>query len=232
MFMEQAFIRYEILKVQVEGLNKIINTLEVDDYRAALRGRPTAGRRQQPTGALGPSLSGGHVLAGRSGPDDIAAWSRLIPMVDGPLPGRHALATHTPASCSSDRRSASGAGRSQSGRGPVLMPVVGRPGELATFTLPGAMEDYLAIADRPGATSSPRRGSRAQQSEADPGRVADRRAGPRADSRLRPERSPYAAMKAAFKGQRPRSGTTRATTSTSFAGKPCHDAAMKHAVTS
>lgn len=95
----------------------------------------------------GVSLSGGHVLRAAADRSDVAAVVALIPMVDGLAAGRHALTSHP----AGELLKATGRGiaariGTRAGREPKMMPVVGRPGETAAFTLPGAMEDYLSIA--------------------------------------------------------------------------------------
>jgi pimeloyl-ACP methyl ester carboxylesterase len=71
----------------------------------------------------------------------------VVPLVDGLAAGRHALGSHTGREIA--RSTALGL-RSRvarlSGREPRMMPVVARPGEVGALTLPGALEDYLAIA--------------------------------------------------------------------------------------
>jgi pimeloyl-ACP methyl ester carboxylesterase len=91
----------------------------------------------------GVSLAGGHVLRVAAERTDIAATVSVVPMVDGLAAAKHALASHRPA----ELLRATGLGlRSRVSREPVLMPVVAKPGELGALTLPGAYEDYLAIA--------------------------------------------------------------------------------------
>lgn len=95
----------------------------------------------------GVSLSGGHVFEVAAGRDDVAAVISLTPLVDGPAAGRHALASHSPAGLT--RSTVAGVRSRVSGRlgrAPVMMPVVGHPGELAALTLDGCYEDYLALA--------------------------------------------------------------------------------------
>lgn len=117
-----------------------------DDYRAVLehaRGLPGVTR----VVLWGVSLSGGHVLSVAAGRDDVAAVVSLTPLVDGAAAGRLALQHHTARHLA--RSTALGvrsrvAGRL--GRTPSRMPIVARPGELGALTLPGAYEDYTALA--------------------------------------------------------------------------------------
>ena len=71
----------------------------------------------------------------------------LTPLVDGLAAGRHALASHKPSELV---RSTVAGVRSRAatalGRSGVMMPVVGRPGEVAALTIDGCYDDYLAIA--------------------------------------------------------------------------------------
>jgi len=116
---------------------------QLEDYRAAMAAAARLPgvdpRRLVPWGV---SLAGGHVLAAAAHRDDVAAVVSLTPLVDGLAAGRHAMAHHPPAallrSTLAGVRSRVGARR--------LMPVVAAPGELGALTLPGAREDYLAIA--------------------------------------------------------------------------------------
>jgi len=121
---------------------------QLDDYRAAMRtaaGLPGVDRNR--IVLWGVSLSGGHVLRAAAERSDVAAVIALIPMVDGIAAARHALATHSPGELlKATARGIRGRVGVRAGREPVLMPVVARPGEVGAFTLPGAREDYLAIA--------------------------------------------------------------------------------------
>jgi len=95
----------------------------------------------------GVSLAGGHVLQVAAERSDVVAVVSVVPMVDGLAAARHALASHTPGQL---LRSTGLGIRSRlmerAGRPAATMPVVARPGELGALTLPGAYEDYLAIA--------------------------------------------------------------------------------------
>lgn len=121
---------------------------QVDDYRAAMAAVgsiPGVDRRR--IVLWGVSLSGGHVLAAAAHRTDVAAVVSLTPLVDGMAAARLAAKHHAPSAMARStvaglRSKASAA----TGRGPVTMPIVGRPGELAALTLPGHYESYLAIA--------------------------------------------------------------------------------------
>lgn len=121
---------------------------QLEDYRAAMTAAgwlPGVDRRRLVL--WGVSLAGGHVLAAGAHRDDVAAVVSLTPLVDGMAAARLAFKHHAPASIA---RSTVAGVRSRvkgaTGRGPELMPVVGRPGEVAALSLPGHYESYLALA--------------------------------------------------------------------------------------
>lgn len=116
---------------------------QLEDYRAAMSAAARLpGVDPRRIVLWGVSLSGGHVLAAAAGRGDVAAVVSLTPLVDGRAAGRHALAHHKPTAM---LRSTVLGVRSKVGS-PVMMPVVAAPGELGALTLPGCMEDYLALA--------------------------------------------------------------------------------------
>jgi uncharacterized protein len=123
-------------------------TAQVDDYRAAMRAAAALpGVDPRRLVLWGISLAGGHVLSAAAGRDDVAAVVAAVPLVDGLAAARHAFASYPARQIA--RSSALGIGSRLSrarGRGPRMMPIVARPGEAGAFTLPGAYEDYLAIA--------------------------------------------------------------------------------------
>jgi pimeloyl-ACP methyl ester carboxylesterase len=121
---------------------------QLDDWQAALRAAARLpGVDPQRLVLWGVSLAGGHVLAAAAGRDDVAAVVSVVPLVDGLAAGRHAFASHSAAEIGRSTLLGirSRVGRA-SGREPRMMPLVARPGELGALTLPGALEDYLAIA--------------------------------------------------------------------------------------
>lgn len=121
---------------------------QLRDYRAAMSAAAALpGVDPQRIVLWGVSLAGGHVLAAGAGRDDVAAVISLTPLVDGVAAGRHALASH-PMSAIARSTIAGVRSRVASGRGRpgVMMPVVGRPGEVAALTLKGAYEDYTELA--------------------------------------------------------------------------------------
>jgi len=121
---------------------------QVEDYRAAMRaaaGLPDVD--PQRLVLWGISLAGGHVLSAAAGRDDVAAVVSVVPLVDGLAAARHAFASYPARQIA--RSTVAGIGSRAArlrGRQPRMMPIVGRPGEAGAFTLPGAYEDYHAIA--------------------------------------------------------------------------------------
>lgn len=121
---------------------------QLADYRAAMSAAARLpGVDPDRLVLWGVSLAGGHVFEAAASRDDVAAVVALTPLVDGLAAGRHALASHTKVEIA---RSTVAGVRSRVAslrhRPPVMMPVVGHPGDLAALTLDGCYEDYLAIA--------------------------------------------------------------------------------------
>lgn len=121
---------------------------QADDYRAALDAAAALdGVDRNRLVLWGVSLSGGHVLTVGAHRSDVAAVVAVTPLVDGPAAGRLAGRHH---SARTMMRSAATGARSRvstrTGRGPVTIPVVGRPGETAALTLDGYFEDYTVLA--------------------------------------------------------------------------------------
>jgi pimeloyl-ACP methyl ester carboxylesterase len=121
---------------------------QIADYRAAM-----AAAAQLPgvdPGRLvlwGVSLAGGHVFIAGAERDDVAAIVSVTPLVNGMSAARLALRHHRVGSIA--RSSSAGLASSVSKRlrkSAVMMPVVGRPGEVAALSLDGYYEDYLSIA--------------------------------------------------------------------------------------
>jgi pimeloyl-ACP methyl ester carboxylesterase len=205
---------------------------QVEDYRAALAAAaalPAVDPRRLVL--WGVSLAGGHVLSAAAGRDDVAAVVAVVPMVDGLAAGRHALASHAPAdllrATALGVRSRVGALR---GRGRRMMPLAARPGELGALTVPGALEDYLAIAgptwrNEVAADVGLELGSRRPLRDAKDVRcpvlvqIAD----------FDQSAPPHAAAKAAFRA-RAEVRHYPADHFDVFPGKPWHSAAVTHAV--
>jgi uncharacterized protein len=123
-------------------------TGQLNDYRAAV----AAARRLpeiDPGRVIlwGVSFSGGHVLRVAADDGNIAAVIALTPLTSGVATGRLAVAQRD--LLSGMRWTAAGLkGRVSASMGgsATFMPVVGRPGEQGALTLPGAYENYLAMA--------------------------------------------------------------------------------------
>jgi pimeloyl-ACP methyl ester carboxylesterase len=121
---------------------------QLEDYLAALDAAASLPGADSTRLVLwGVSLSAGHVLEAAAVRPDVAAVVALTPLVDGLAAARLALRHHRPGQL---LRSTGTGLRSRVasavGAAPVIIPVVGRPGEPGAFTLSGALEDYLAIA--------------------------------------------------------------------------------------
>lgn len=117
---------------------------QVEDYRSAMAAAARLpGVDPQRLVLWGVSLSGGHVFTAAADRDDVAAVVSVTPLVDGRAAGRLALRHHK---VSEILRSTALGVRSRAGRTPVMIPIVAHPGEVGALTLPGAYEDYLAIA--------------------------------------------------------------------------------------
>jgi pimeloyl-ACP methyl ester carboxylesterase len=121
---------------------------QLEDYRAAMAAAGSLPGVDRTRLVLwGVSLAGGHVLAAGAHRDDVAAVVALTPLVDGLAAARLALRHHAPSSIA--RSTVSGLRSrlsSLAGRAPVMMPLVGRPGEVAALSLPGHYESYHAVA--------------------------------------------------------------------------------------
>ncbi|WP_020106390.1 alpha/beta fold hydrolase [Nocardia sp. 348MFTsu5.1] len=131
---------------------------QVEDYQAALRtAAQLPGVDPDRLVLWGVSMSGGLVLEVAAGRTDIAAVIALTPLVtsnpDKPAPAapltapdqglptnRAATTARLLAQGIRDKRAAA------AGRARVLLPAVGRPGEVALLNLPGTYDDYASIA--------------------------------------------------------------------------------------
>lgn len=179
----------------------------------------------------GVSLGGGHVVSAAVDRDDVAAVVSVVPLVDGLAAARLAAKHHEP----TQLLRSTGAGiasklKRVAGRGPTMIPVVGRPGEPGALTLPGAYEDYLSIAgptwrNEIAADVVMELGGRA------PAKDAKRLRAPWLVQIADYDRSapPHAQAKAAFAGRaevRHYPGDHFDV----FPGKPWHEPAVRHAV--
>jgi len=201
---------------------------QVADFHAACEAAKTLpGADPDRVVLWGVSLAGGHVLRVAADRTDVAAVVAAVPMVDGLAAGRHALRTHSAA----EMLRATGLGvRSRLGRAPVLMPVVARPGELGALTLPGAYEDYLAIAG-PTWRNEIHADVGLELGSRKPATAAARITAPLLVQIADFDRSapPQAAAKAAFKG-RAEVRHYPCDHFDLFPGRPWHEPAVAHAV--
>lgn len=179
----------------------------------------------------GVSLAGGHVLRVAADHPDVAAVVAMVPMVDGLAAARLAAAHHAPSAL----LRATGLGikgrvSAALGKGEVTMPVVARPGELGALTLPGALEDYLAIAG-PTWQNLIHADVGLELGTRKPAQAAARVTAPLLVQIADFDRSapPYAAAKAAFKG-RAEVRHYPGDHFDLFPGRPHHERAVAHAV--
>lgn len=206
---------------------------QVDDYLAAMAAAAQL-PGVDPTRLVlwGVSLAGGHVLTAAAGRDDVAAVVAVVPMVDGLAAARHAWGSHRPTDLlRATGRGIRGRASTRLGRAPMMMPLVGRPGEPGALTLPGAWEDYHSIAgptwrNEIAADVTLELGSR---------RAAKAAAEVRCPTLVQiadfdSSAPPHAAAKAAFKA----GAEVRHYPGEHFdlfPGKPWHESAVRHAVT-
>ncbi|MFS3128206.1 alpha/beta hydrolase [Nocardioides sp. Bht2] len=121
---------------------------QVADLHAAIdAARALPGVDPDRVALWGVSLAGGHVIRVAAERDDVAAVVAVVPMVDGLAAAAQAAKTHRPTELlRATGRGVRGRIAGRLGLGEVTMPVVAAPGKLGALTLPGAEEDYLAIA--------------------------------------------------------------------------------------
>lgn len=205
---------------------------QLSDLRAAMAHAATL-EGVDPTRLVlwGDSLGGGHVISAAAGRADVAAVIAVVPMVDGLAAARLAARHHTPSQLL--RSTAAGLGsRLRAGVGGErrMIPVVARPGEIGALTVSGAYEDLTAMAgptwrNEIAADVVMELGGR------DAAKDAKRIACPWLVQIADFDRSapPHAAAKAAFAG-RAEVRHYPADHFDLFAGKPCHEAAVEHAV--
>lgn len=118
------------------------------DYRAAI----AAAGRQPGVDATrvvvwGVSMSGGHALTVAADRADVCAVIAMVPLVSGAAAGKLAFEqVGASAIAGSTVTAVRSALASRVGREPVMMPLVGRPGERAALTAEGYYESYLALA--------------------------------------------------------------------------------------
>lgn len=121
---------------------------QIADYHAAISAAsrlPGVDRKR--VVLWGVSLAGGHVLAVAASRDDIAAVISLTPLVDGLAAARAALGAHSSTTLlRSGLTGIRSAVSTRIGRAPTMIPIVGRPGELATLTADGNYQALMSIA--------------------------------------------------------------------------------------
>ena len=168
-------------------------TGQLEDYRAAMAAAARLpGVDPQRLVLWGVSLSGGHVLEAAADRDDVAAVVVADPA--GRRARRRPARAGQPHQAAEMLRSTVAGVRSRTasarGRPAVMMPVVGRPGEVGALTLDGCYDDYLAIAG-PTWRNEIDASVGLELGGHRPAKHAKRLSlpGARADRRLRPERS-------------------------------------------
>jgi fermentation-respiration switch protein FrsA (DUF1100 family) len=205
---------------------------QLEDYLAAMRAAAALpGVDPNRLVLWGVSLAGGHVLRAAADRSDVAAVISVVPMVDGLAAGLHAVSSHTPTELlRATGRGVRGRVASRMGRAPVTIPIVARPGEPGAMTLAGALEDYLSIAG-PSWVNEIHADVTLELGTRKPAQAASRISAPLlvqiADFDL--SAPPHASAKAAFKG-RAEVRHYPGDHFDLFAGKPHHDAAVRHAV--
>lgn len=204
-----------------------------DDYRAAVAAAAARPGVDPARIVLwGCSLAGGHVLEVARGRDDIAAVISMIPLVDGRAAALAAARQHTPASLLRSTGSAIAARAvAAAGRPEPLLPLVGQPGSSALLSLDGYEEAYTSVAgptwrNEVGASIGTELGSFR------PGRGAEDLVDiPLLIQIADLDRSapPHAAATAAF-AARAEVRHYPGDHFDLFAGRPCHERAVEHAV--
>ncbi|MQY22549.1 alpha/beta hydrolase [Nocardia macrotermitis] len=121
---------------------------QAQDYRAAIA---AAGRQPgvDPARVVvwGVSMSGGHALTVAADRSDVCAVIAMVPLVSGAAAGKLAYEQlGAGAIAGSTVTAVRSAVAARVGREPVMMPLVGRPGERAALTAEGYYENYLALA--------------------------------------------------------------------------------------
>ncbi|MGV0625122.1 alpha/beta fold hydrolase [Mycolicibacter minnesotensis] len=121
---------------------------QVADFRAACAAAATQpGVDPGRLAVWGVSLGGGHVFEVAATTPAVAAAIALTPLVSGPAAAIAALPQHRPtAMLRSTGRAWRSALAQRLGGAPATIPLVGRPGELATLTADGYLAAYTAMA--------------------------------------------------------------------------------------
>ncbi|HMT48646.1 alpha/beta hydrolase [Dietzia sp. UBA5065] len=204
-----------------------------EDYRAAIAAAAAQPGVDPARIVLwGCSLAGGHVLEVARGRADIAAVISMVPLVDGRAAAVAAARQHRPASLLRSTGTAIAARAVTAlGRAEPMVPLTGPPGSTALLSLDGYEQAYTSVAgptwrNEVGASIGTELGSFR------PGRHADDLAGvPLLVQIADLDRSapPHAAATAAFSA-RAEVRHYPGDHFDLFAGRPCHDRAVAHAV--
>ena len=208
-------------------------TRQQEDYRAAIAAAAAQpGVDPERIILWGCSLAGGHVLEVARGRQDVAAVISMIPLVDGRAAAMAAAKQHKPAALLRATGTAIAAKAvAAAGRPEPMLPLVGPPGSTALLSLDGYEEAYTSVAgptwrNEVGASIGTELGSFRPAKHA-----ADLVVVPLLVQIADLDRSapPHAAATAAF--------VARAEVRhypgdhfDLFAGRPCHDRALRHAL--
>ncbi|MFD3747461.1 alpha/beta hydrolase [Nocardia sp. NPDC058633] len=127
---------------------RVSMTAQAQDYHAAIAAAiAQSGVDPARTVLWGVSQSAGHALSVAADRTDIRAVIAMVPMIDGLSAGRNALAQVGIGAVA--RSAVTGVRSAIAGRlrgTPIMMPLVGRPGERAALTAQGYFEAYTALA--------------------------------------------------------------------------------------
>lgn len=208
-------------------------TRQQDDYRAAIA-TAAAQPGVDPTRIVlwGCSLAGGHVLEVARGRDDVAGIISMVPLVDGRAAAMAATRQHKPSALLRSTGAAIAAKAvTAAGRPEPMLPLAGPPGSTALLSLDGYEEAYTSVAgpswrNEVGASIGTELGSFR------PGRHAEEHvAVPMLVQIADLDRSapPHAAATAAF-AARAEVRHYPGDHFDLFAGRPCHDRAVAHAL--
>lgn len=204
-----------------------------EDYRAAIAAAAAQpGVDPERIILWGCSLAGGHVLEVARGRQDVAAVISMIPLVDGLAAAVAAAKQHKPTSLLRATGTAIAAKAvAATGRPEPLLPLVGPPGSTALLSLDGYEEAYTSVAgptwrNEVGASIGTELGSFRPAKNAEDlvvvpllVQIAD----------LDRSAPPHAAATAAF-AARAEVRHYPGDHFDLFAGRPCHDRAVRHAL--
>ena len=204
-----------------------------DDYRAAIAAASALpGVDPRRIVLWGCSLSGGHVLEVARGRSDVAAVISMIPLVDGRAAAVTAARHHRPTSLLRATGTAVLAKAvAATGRPEPMLPLVGPPGSAALLSLDGYEEAYTSVAgptwrNEVGASIGAELGSFRPARYADDLVVVPLLVQIADQDRSAP---PHAAATTAF-AARAEVRHYPGDHFDLFAGRPCHDRAVRHAL--